>query len=179
MAFRLDIDTIKNVVPATCCSCNMLFYYSYCRQSDAKKIYYTNSASMPFFMLSPKTAFSETYLNQISSMVDVSAVSFKSVTEQYLAMTDCVIEPQLVEEVYFLVKLVDTFNAFDQSLEVSNDAESSRKDIELICKQALETMVNLLNMAEDHTCDAPGCSERFIMADGIERVILRHFEPNA
>lgn len=113
---------------------------------------------------------SESMIEQCVAQVDISALSFTGISDQYFAITKSVIDHQRLEEIYFLYKLIRIYSDFGNAVEVNANEDSCRKDIEMLCKTAIETMVTLTNLAEDHQCSIPGCREGFIMADGIEKV---------
>ena len=53
---------------------------------------------------------------------------------------------------------------------MSNDDTGYRIDIEPLCDHAMDTILILSILAENHSCDFPGCWEGFIMADRVEKV---------
>ena len=53
---------------------------------------------------------------------------------------------------------------------MSNNDTSYRKDIEALCKHAMDTMINLSTLAENPSCDSSSCKEGFIIADRVEKV---------
>lgn len=153
-----------------CTECGLSYYYSYVRKGDGKRTFNRDADSKPFFMISCKTAFSDSYVKLCAVQVEISTISFESVCNQYEALTGDSIDKQRLEEMFFLNRLIQIFREFDNSVVVTTDDESCRKDIESLCKEAVDNMVTLNTLAEDHACDVPGCREGFIMADGVEKV---------
>lgn len=152
-----------------CAECGLLAYYSYYRNINGKRTFYTTANTKPYFLISSKTAFSDALVKQFAAQIEISFVSFESACNQYFALTGDNLDKQRVEEMYFLNKLINTYSSFSEEVCVEND-DSFRKDIELMCKNAIENMVTLSNLEEDHQCDTPGCKEGFIVADGVEKV---------
>lgn len=158
-----------------CAECGILAYYSYFKHVNGRRTFYTNVSSKPYFMISGKTVFSDAMVKLCAVQIEISFVSFESVCNQYFALTGDLLDKQRVEEAYFLYRLIDIYNTFDEVVDVTTDDDTCRKDIEELCKNVIEDMVTLTNLAEDHQCEIPGCKEGFIVADGVEKVSVTSF----
>lgn len=153
-----------------CSDCGLLIYYSYSRTTNGSRTFYAHSSSKPYFMISSKTAFSDDMVKLCAVQAEITMINFDSMCNQYLALTGDELDKQRVEEMYFLHRLIETYSEFDELVQVTTSEETYRKDIESLCKNAIENMVTLNNLSEDHQCNVPGCREGFIMADGVEKV---------
>lgn len=153
-----------------CAECGLLVYNSFNKKVGEHRVFNPNAGKHELFMLSAKTAISKLLLQQIINMIEVSAITFQGISDYYLAMSGYTLDKQRIEEAYFLSKLLNIYNDFDMPLKVHYNADSCRKDLERLSKEAVEKLVNISTDYESHQCSTPGCREGFIMADGIEKV---------
>lgn len=168
--FFIDGQKTGHCYHKKCATCKLLVYNTFNKKTNEARIFHKSANDQEVFLLSAKTAVTKLLLRQITAMIEVTAVSFQGLSDSYLAMTDCIFDKQRIEEVYFISKLLDVYNSFDITLEVMYDADSCRKDLERLSKEAVEHMLSISTEYEDHQCGVAGCREGFIMADGIEKV---------
>lgn len=156
-----------------CTACGDLYYYSYTNsKTDAAKprLFHQYAMEQECLLVSSKTCFQTQYLKEVSVLIEISAVPFTSVAENFEALHSTDLDATRLEEGYFLYKLLAIYQENDMQLSITYNNESCRKDLERVCMETIETLITTHIYSPDHQCDITGCAEGFVMADGIEKV---------
>lgn len=153
-----------------CATCSSKYYSGYIQTQDCKKQFQPEALDQCNFFTSNRTAFETHYLKTITDLIEVAGVSFRSLSDSYNCTHDCELEPQRLEEAYFLRRLLLRFTQTNMPMILEQRDDSCRLDIEEVCRQCLDAQPDTLRQFDKHQCTTPGCSEGFLMADGIEKV---------
>lgn len=153
-----------------CGSCQTSYYLSF-KVNETGRYFHSNAHLQPYLMISLKTGFGTKFLHFTSNSINTSALSFTAAAEIYLLNHGKSLEEQRLEEGFFLWHLLHTYKEMDCQMAVHFDEESCRKDIERLCRGAVQHLF-LQDTFQDHICNTPGCREGFVMADGVEKVSL-------
>ena len=153
----------------SCRNCRKRFYYSYISTSDGRRTYRPHLSSQDYFVITSQTAFEIAYLRSISDLIDGGAVSFTAASECYQTTTGVEMERQRLEEAYFLWRLLEVYMDNGVAFNICERDTSFHLDLDKMCADVLDSF-HLTDEFVNHKCDSKGCSEGFLMADGIEKV---------
>lgn len=95
---------------------------------------------------------------------------FASVAGNSEALHSKELDATRLEKGYFLYQLLAIYQESDTLLSIIYNNESCREDLERVCMETIETMITTHIHSPDHQCDITGCTEGFVMADGIEKL---------
>lgn len=150
-----------------CKVCEAKFYFSYKECNDGTKIFHNPEEH---FMISNRTGFQVLLLRTMCDLVETTGITFTGFTQSYNKTHSSSMQPQRLEEGYFMYRLLFAYESCGQQLTVPYRGIDSggRINLEDMCQKIMEMLPDS-TLHTHHKCDYPGCGG-FIMADGIEKV---------
>lgn len=160
-----------------CSTCNTKYYTSYIQDQQGVKTFRKDAAESDHFIISSRTGFEVALLNSFSDLIATTGVTFSGISESYEVTHGVAMEKQRFEEAFFLMSLLKLYTSSDRALFVPQKDDSCRINLEKLCRDAVLHVCE--NQFLHHKCSIVGCSEGFVMADGVEKVHIKVTYTNA
>lgn len=102
-----------------CSDCKQKYYHSFTRTDEGDVTYRKYCLSQTYLIMSNRSGFEVAYLTTTSDIIEGTGSSFGSIAECYESTHGEAVEPQRLEEGYFLLRLLELYNLYDELLSVS------------------------------------------------------------
>ena len=94
-----------------CQACGTKYYLSYHQDSDGVKYFREGSISCQYIILSSRTCFEVCYIKTMSDLIENTGVAFSAIAESYECTHSDYLEPQRLEEAYYVLRLLPVYNS--------------------------------------------------------------------
>lgn len=173
-----------------CQKCGTSYYPSFYGNGEEQILY--NFEQLKSLQISAQTAFAIDYLDNVTNQLSICSSTFESIAELYTisnmdmdndrlsnlvdfgrvsSSTDIPwkLNPQRLEEAWFIHR-IGLFYRGVLNVNMHTELHNCRRKVEKLCKEVYDIIVKESPKWIKHACFVPGCSERFAMLDGNEKL---------
>ena len=176
---------------AYCQHCHFTYYANSCANDEME--YYHTIGDVEYFQISSQTVFHVSFLKEVTNLLALCSTTFEAIANSYNAThgsTDNMqlkcfeeyartpkadykweLNPQRLEEGWFLYKLVEFFSHHGEpSKNYYTTPISGRRNIEKLCQDACHDLFVGRPSWIDYRCTVKGCAEGYATVDGNQKV---------